>query len=222
MASVIYGLYINTIGFQMGYENGLYAFTAAVLGGIGNIPGAVLGGLVLGLIRSLGRRLCQRALGRRIDLRHFDFDPGVPSHRIAWRARSRQGLSRQMAQDKTAFSRVWLCVELTALVVLAVLPLVLPQPLVEPLGLRVTDLFIFGILALGLNVVVGYTGILHLGIGAFFGIGAYITGILTVGSYPFQLGLTAALVASALGTAAMRAGSGVRRRCGCAAIIWRS
>jgi branched-chain amino acid transport system permease protein len=54
VASVIYGLYINTIGFQMGYQNGLYAFTAAVLGGIGNIPGAVLGGIVIGLVRSLG------------------------------------------------------------------------------------------------------------------------------------------------------------------------
>jgi branched-chain amino acid transport system permease protein len=53
-ASVIYALYINTIGFQIGYINGLYAFTAAVLGGIGNIPGAVLGGLVIGLVRSLG------------------------------------------------------------------------------------------------------------------------------------------------------------------------
>jgi branched-chain amino acid transport system permease protein len=51
-ASVIYGLYINTINFQMGYQNGLYAFTAAVLGGIGNIPGAVLGGLVIGLVRA--------------------------------------------------------------------------------------------------------------------------------------------------------------------------
>ena len=52
-ASVIYGLYINTIGFQMGFQNGLYAFTAAVLGGIGSIPGAVGGGLVIGLVRSL-------------------------------------------------------------------------------------------------------------------------------------------------------------------------
>jgi len=52
-ASVIYGLYINTIGFQMGFQNGLYAFTAAVLGGIGSIPGAVLGGLVIGLVRAL-------------------------------------------------------------------------------------------------------------------------------------------------------------------------
>jgi branched-chain amino acid transport system permease protein len=53
-ASVIYALTINTVSFQMGYQNGLYAFTAAVLGGIGNLPGAMLGGLVIGLVRSLG------------------------------------------------------------------------------------------------------------------------------------------------------------------------
>jgi branched-chain amino acid transport system permease protein len=38
----------------MGYQNGLYAFTAAVLGGIGNLPGAMLGGIVIGLVRSFG------------------------------------------------------------------------------------------------------------------------------------------------------------------------
>ncbi len=53
-ASVVYALYINTISFQMGFQIGLFAFTAAVLGGIGQIPGAVLGGLILGLVRSLG------------------------------------------------------------------------------------------------------------------------------------------------------------------------
>jgi branched-chain amino acid transport system permease protein len=53
-ASVVYCLYVNTLSFQMGFQNGLYAFTAAVLGGIGKIPGAVLGGLILGLVRSLG------------------------------------------------------------------------------------------------------------------------------------------------------------------------
>ena len=51
-AAVVYGLYINTVNYQMGYQNGLYAFTAAVVGGIGNIPGAVLGGLLLGLLRA--------------------------------------------------------------------------------------------------------------------------------------------------------------------------
>lgn len=54
VASVVYSLYINTISYQMGFQNGLYAFTAAVLGGIGNLPGALVGGLVIGLVRSLG------------------------------------------------------------------------------------------------------------------------------------------------------------------------
>lgn len=54
VASVIYGLKYNTIGFQMGFQNGVYAFTAAVLGGVGNFPGAVLGGIVIGLVKSFG------------------------------------------------------------------------------------------------------------------------------------------------------------------------
>jgi branched-chain amino acid transport system permease protein len=54
VGSFVSVLYNPTVNFQMGYQNGLYAFTAAVLGGIGNIPGAVLGGLLIGLVRSLG------------------------------------------------------------------------------------------------------------------------------------------------------------------------
>lgn len=54
IASVVYGLYIKSVDYQMGFLNGLYAFTAAVLGGIGNIPGAVLGGLVIGVVGALG------------------------------------------------------------------------------------------------------------------------------------------------------------------------
>lgn len=53
VASVIYALYNNTIHFQMGFRLGVDAFTAAVFGGIGNLPGAVLGGVVIGLVRSL-------------------------------------------------------------------------------------------------------------------------------------------------------------------------
>ena len=52
-----------------------------------------------------------------------------------------------------------------------------------------------------MNVVVGYTGILHLGIAAFFGIGAYITGILTVPAYPFGIGFVGALVCAGVGAA---------------------
>jgi len=45
--------YNNSARFQMGFQYGLYAFTAAVLGGIGNLGGAVAGGLILGLIWSM-------------------------------------------------------------------------------------------------------------------------------------------------------------------------
>ena len=71
------------------------------------------------------------------------------------------------------------------------------------IGMQLTYIFIYALLALGLNVVVGYTGLLHLGIAAFFGIGAYITGILTVPAYPFQVGFVAALVLSGIGAALM-------------------
>ena len=72
----------------------------------------------------------------------------------------------------------------------------------DAVGDKLTEIFIYAILALGLNVAVGYAGLLHLGIGAFFGIGAYIAGILTVGRFPFQVGFTPSLVLAVLGTAA--------------------
>ena len=49
---VMYGLSYNTTVFDLGFSQGLAAFTAAVFGGIGNIYGAAVGGLLLGLIRT--------------------------------------------------------------------------------------------------------------------------------------------------------------------------
>jgi branched-chain amino acid transport system permease protein len=58
-AGMIFGLYYNYTNFTIGYTAGLRAFTAAVLGGIGNIPGAMLGGIIIGLIESLGGQLLE-------------------------------------------------------------------------------------------------------------------------------------------------------------------
>jgi len=54
VAGVMYAAIYSVAHFYMGFIPGLKAFTAAVLGGIGNIPGAMLGGVVLGLIEALG------------------------------------------------------------------------------------------------------------------------------------------------------------------------
>src|SRR5439155_3184941 len=45
-----WSLYFNTIYYNLGFRTGLVAFTAAVFGGIGNIPGAAIGGLIIGLV----------------------------------------------------------------------------------------------------------------------------------------------------------------------------
>lgn len=53
VAGVMNGMYYRAISFNMGWAYGLKAFTATILGGIGNIPGAMIGGLLLGIMESL-------------------------------------------------------------------------------------------------------------------------------------------------------------------------
>jgi branched-chain amino acid transport system permease protein len=52
-AGMIYALYNGTVQFNQGFTAGLIAFTAAVMGGIGNLKGAVVGGLIIGVIQSI-------------------------------------------------------------------------------------------------------------------------------------------------------------------------
>src|SRR5438552_3738969 len=53
VAGMMYLLYYGLVDFFMGFVAGIKAFTAAVLGGIGSLPGAMLGGLAIGLIETL-------------------------------------------------------------------------------------------------------------------------------------------------------------------------
>jgi branched-chain amino acid transport system permease protein len=59
-AGFLFGLVFN-VQYNMGFTPGVKAFTAAVLGGIGNIRGAVLGGLLLGVVENLGVSCVQSA-----------------------------------------------------------------------------------------------------------------------------------------------------------------
>jgi len=52
-AGLIYGLYNNSAWFFQGFRAGLYALTAAVIGGIGNIQGAFMGGMLIGIIAAI-------------------------------------------------------------------------------------------------------------------------------------------------------------------------
>jgi branched-chain amino acid transport system permease protein len=54
MTGVMVGMYYRQISFTMGWNYGLKAFTATILGGIGNLPGAMFGGLILGVLEMFG------------------------------------------------------------------------------------------------------------------------------------------------------------------------
>jgi branched-chain amino acid transport system permease protein len=62
-AGLLYSLYVTTVRFDQGFQLGLIAFTAAVLGGIGNLPGAVFGAVLIGLIQAFNEGLSWHAPG---------------------------------------------------------------------------------------------------------------------------------------------------------------
>jgi branched-chain amino acid transport system permease protein len=62
-AGLLYALYVTNIRYDQGFQLGLIAFTAAVLGGIGNLPGAVLGAILIGLIQAFNEGLSWHAPG---------------------------------------------------------------------------------------------------------------------------------------------------------------
>jgi branched-chain amino acid transport system permease protein len=72
-AAFIFMLYAQVTIFNIGFELGLFAFTAAVLGGIGNLVGAMLGGLVIGLIRAMVTYIPDK-----------DIPFGLPHGGVAW------------------------------------------------------------------------------------------------------------------------------------------
>lgn len=107
--------------------------------------------------------------------------------------------NQQLSSLSHWLTRNW---ELPTFGLLALTPWVLADTF-GGIGGPLTSVLILCIAALGLNVVVGFTGLLHLGSAAFMGIGGLLLAILTVPTNPLEIGFLPALVASVLITAAV-------------------
>jgi branched-chain amino acid transport system permease protein len=196
VAGVLVGQYFASISPAMGFQFGLKGFAAAIIGGLGHLPGAIVGGLVLGVVEALGVQFFST------DYRNlFSFvllivvlllRPGG----LLGRATVFQGSTASaafFATSKPVRLPPWLVG--AALAGALVLPLVVTNTYL----LRVLATgFIFAILAVSLNLVAGYAGQISLGHAAFYGIGAYAVALLMVDQdLPFWLALAAAAVITA-------------------------
>ena len=148
--------------FDMGESIGLKAFYAAIIGGFNQTRGALLGGVLVGVLENLvGAYVSAGVQGRRLP----DF-PGrhhLPAGRTARQERGAQGMNN--AQK-------------LGLAVLLVLYAVLPQFLKSYGIYLMTLLCVYLMAAFGLNLIVGYAGQMSIGQAAFYGIGAYTAAIL--------------------------------------------
>ena len=195
-AGLIYALYQTTIWYFQGFQAGLIAFTAAVMGGIGNLKGAVLGGFIIGMIQQICdnreslvdlpvRPLLDAGVRLRLPRAHHGLQAVRPARRgdeggrmsVAAPTPPPEALvvPGAAAREGNFFARNQNML-LTALflTIAALLPFFLSE------GGNVMNNLVLGaaytVMALGLNIIVGYAGLLDLGYVAFFAIGAYTVG----------------------------------------------
>ncbi len=200
VAGLLVGMYFQTVYPTMSAQAVLKGFTAGLLGGLGNIPGAVIGGLVLGLIESYG----VAALGASyrnlvafiVLIAVLFFRPNGlfnPSRR-----QTPEPLTGTFVQNNR---RVRLPRWLVAAAV--IFTIVLPLIDHDPYHLQILiGAWLLALVALSVTLVTGTAGQISLGQAGFLAIGAYTSALLTLRlHWPFELALiSAALLTALLGT----------------------
>lgn len=197
VSGLLVAMYFNSVYPTMGFQAGLKGFAAGLLGGLGSIPGAIVGSLLLGLVESFG---------------------------VAWLGSSYRNLfafvillAVLVLRPNGLFARgAGLRLEpLTGTFIAASRPVRLPRPLalglvVGALGLPLvvgdpyllqilTNGWLYGMLALSLTLVAGTAGQMSLGHAGLLAIGAYASALLAQrGGLPFELALLGAAVISSV------------------------
>jgi branched-chain amino acid transport system permease protein len=200
LAGLLVGMYYNYIDPAMSLQATLKGIVAQVVGGVGNVPGAIAGSLLLGLVESYGIALFGTSY-RNL----FAFVLLVvilvlrPNGLFASR---RQTPPEPMTGTFIAPSKP-LNVPAPALVAaaaaMAILPLVLPSPYVIQ---TLTNAWLYGLLGLSLTLIAGTVGLVSLGHAALLAIGGYASALLALNlGVPVGLSILAAgVITAAIGT----------------------
>lgn len=200
IAGVLVGMYFQTVYPIMSFQAGLKGFSANLLGGLGNIPGTVIGGLILGLIESYGVGVLGASYR---NLFAFIILIAVLVFRPNGLFSPRRRTPPEVLTGTFVPNNRQVRVPRLALIGLIVLSIALPLIVNNPYILQVlTNAWLLGMVALSVTLVTGTAGQTSLGQAGFMAIGAYTSALLTLRlHWPFELALiSAALVTALLGT----------------------
>lgn len=212
IAGVMVAMYYQTVYPQMGVPFGLKGFTAALLGGLASIPGAVVGGLLLGVLEALAVGYIGEGFRDMVAfgilLAILTFRPqGLFGDRRLDALGGSRGASGIMPSTSILIGQggaplpqvrglnLPYPVLAAAVACLALLPFLPVSAYVVQVGLVVA---IFALLAAGLTMLSGASGIMFLGFSGFFGVGAYVAALTAKQGAPADLALLSAAAGCAL------------------------
>jgi ABC-type branched-subunit amino acid transport system permease subunit len=182
-AAFVFTLYYTHPFTNYGVQSGIIAFTAAVLGGIGNPRGAFVSGLLLGVLAAfsdyfLAAQWTQVVLLSILLLLLIVRPSGFGGEERGMEVAATPAfeiVSGRLTPNASTTRRLLI----GAAIATALLYPALDSTLRLGLQVVVSNLLIFALLALGLNIVLGFAGMLDLGYAACFAIGAYTAALLT-------------------------------------------
>jgi len=199
ISGLLVGMYYNQINPAMSFEATLKGIVALIIGGLGNVPGAIAGSLILGLTESYGIALFGTSY-RNL----FAFVLLIAM--LLWRPNGLFSARRSpppepltgtfIARSRPFRVRPW---AVALLIVAAVLLPLFDHPYLTQIGV---NSLLYGMLALSLTLVAGTVGQISLGHAALLAIGGYASGLLALdGGWPVALSIPiAGLLTAALGT----------------------
>lgn len=199
IAGLLVGIYYNAIDPNTSFQIMLKGMVAIVIGGMANVPGAIGGGLILGLIESYGIALFGASYRNLFAFSVLLVMLLVKPNGLFARGRERQAepmTGTFVTQSKPIRLPAWV---LVAAVVLAALVPFAGQPYFTQV---MTNALLYALAAISLTLIAGTVGLISIGHAALLAIGAYASALMTIAGLPVALGLVLAAAATALiGTA---------------------